>query len=241
LTVYERVRVALLFGEADHAQRIANEACIGELAEKNSWSRPRPYEPGWERLGQAHAMLLLHEHRTDACRIVLQSLIKSAAHVGCIVRVIGLEALLASCEWLAGDRTQAFAALDRALSRTRAIGFTRSVFDEAPELGAAISTAINERRLSHSLPSGYLERWGSILGTSAVNTRGMDAPLDPLTERERHVLSLVAEGMRNEEISERLHIALSTTKWHMKNIFGKLGVVCRTEALVRAKQLRLIN
>jgi LuxR family maltose regulon positive regulatory protein len=79
-----------------------------------------------------------------------------------------------------------------------------------------------------------------VLGSEEVRASKPDAPAEALTEREHDVLTLVAAGMRNEEISDRLKIALSTTKWHMKNIFAKLGVACRTEALVRAKQLHLI-
>jgi LuxR family maltose regulon positive regulatory protein len=241
LVVYERVRVALLMGEPEHAQRIADDASISELASKSEWSRPRTYDPGWERLGQAHAILLLQHRKLDASRIVLQTLIKSASQAGCIVRSVGLEALLAQCEWLAGNRSQAFAAVDRALSRTRAVGFTRSVFDEAPELGTILRSAIAERKLLQPLPIGYLERWSAVLGNDAIGARNPEMPMEPLTLRERHVLALVAAGMRNEEISERLKIALSTTKWHMKNIFAKLGVACRTEALVRGRQLRLID
>jgi LuxR family transcriptional regulator, maltose regulon positive regulatory protein len=241
LAVYERVRVALIMGDAEHAHRIANEASINVLADEGAWTRLRTYESGWDRLGQTHAILLLQEHKLDACRVVLQSLVKSASQAGCIVRVVGLEALLAQCEWLAGNRGQAFAAVERALSRTRAVGFTRGIFDEAPELAAIVRSAMAERKLLHPLPSGYAERWAAVLGSDALSTCNTPTPTEALTERERHVLTLVAAGLRNEEISDRLQIALSTTKWHMKNIFAKLGVACRTEALVRAKQLHVIS
>ena len=237
VAVYERVRLALLVNDSDAAQRIVNEAGLNAA----TWSRPRAYEPGWDRLGQAYATLLLHQREVDAARAVLQTLIKSALHVGCIVRVIGLEALLASCEWLAGDRAQSFALVDRALSRTRAVGFTRSVFDEAPEFATVLSAAIAEHKLSHSLPNDYERRWAEMLAAHSPSTGSAGAPIESLTDRERDVLRLVSLGLRNEEISGRLKIAVSTTKWHLKNIFAKLRVACRTEALVRAKQLRLLE
>jgi LuxR family maltose regulon positive regulatory protein len=240
LVVYERVRVALLMGDPEHAHRIADEAGIGDFARRNVWGRAHSYEPGWERLGQTHALLLLHEQRMDACRDVLQMLIRSASQAGCIVRTVGLEAMLASCEWLDGDRAQAFAALNRALSRTRVVGFTRSVFDEAAQFAQVLRHAVAERKLLHGLPDRYVERWADVLGTDGPEPTP-DGRLESLTERERHVLSLVAAGLRNEEISERLGIALSTTKWHLQNIFAKLGVASRTEALVRARQLRLVD
>jgi LuxR family transcriptional regulator, maltose regulon positive regulatory protein len=240
LCVYERVRTALLADDADVARRIAAEAGIGELAAAHAWARARTYDPAWERLGQAHAILLLHERRIAECRTLLQLLIKSAAHAGCLVRVVGLEALLATCEWLAGERIQAFAALNRAHARTRAVAFVRSVFDEAPGFAAIMRSAVAEHALQLPLPDGYIERWCDVLGGENV-AQAPAAPVEPLTERELRVLTLVAEGLRNDAISARLQIALSTTKWHMQNIFAKLGVASRTEALVRARRLNIIG
>lgn len=238
LCVYERVRAALLSDDTDLAWRIADEAGVQTLASEGAFTRAETYEPAWERLGQTHATLLLREGHTDACRAALQTLIRSAAHAGCIVRAVGLEALLASCEWRAGDRVQAFAALNRAHARTRSVGFVRSVFDEAPGFASVLRNALADHRLLQPLPSGYLERWHGML--SIADTVPIASPIEALTQRELGVMRLVAEGLRNEDISERLQIALSTTKWHMKNIFAKLGVESRTEALVQARRLNIV-
>jgi two-component system nitrate/nitrite response regulator NarL len=56
------------------------------------------------------------------------------------------------------------------------------------------------------------------------------SPLSELSEREREVLSLVAQGMTNREIGERVHLAEKTIKHHMTNILGKLHVRSRVEA-----------
>jgi non-specific serine/threonine protein kinase len=61
-----------------------------------------------------------------------------------------------------------------------------------------------------------------------------------LNERELEVLRLIAEGLSNSEIAERLVIALSTVKWHINNLFGKLGVRSRTQAVAHAKELGLL-
>ncbi len=67
-----------------------------------------------------------------------------------------------------------------------------------------------------------------------------DALLVPLNERELEVLRLIADGLSNHEIAERLVIALSTVKWHINNLFGKLGVHSRTQAVAQAKELGLL-
>jgi len=64
--------------------------------------------------------------------------------------------------------------------------------------------------------------------------------VEPLTQRELEVLQLIAQGLSNDEISKRLFVALSTVKGHNRNIFGKLEVRRRTEAVARARELGLV-
>ena len=64
--------------------------------------------------------------------------------------------------------------------------------------------------------------------------------VEPLSEREREVLQLVAQGLSNREISEQLFLALDTVKGHNRRIFGKLQVQNRTEAARRAQELGLL-
>jgi LuxR family maltose regulon positive regulatory protein len=61
----------------------------------------------------------------------------------------------------------------------------------------------------------------------------------PLTAREQEVLRLITQGLSNQEIAERLFLALDTVKGHNRNIFGKLQVQRRTEAVARARELGL--
>jgi LuxR family maltose regulon positive regulatory protein len=65
-------------------------------------------------------------------------------------------------------------------------------------------------------------------------------PPNPLTERELEVLHLVATGQSNREISRQLVLALGTVKWYISEIYSKLGVTSRTQAVARARELGLI-
>jgi LuxR family maltose regulon positive regulatory protein len=63
---------------------------------------------------------------------------------------------------------------------------------------------------------------------------------EPLSGREMEVLSLIAEGLSNREIAQRLHLSISTVKVHTHNIYGKLDVNSRTQAVARARTLGIL-
>ena len=67
------------------------------------------------------------------------------------------------------------------------------------------------------------------------------APLvEPLSEREQEVLALIAEGLTNPEIAERLFISIHTVKSHASNLYSKLLVSNRTQAVQKAQLLGLL-
>jgi DNA-binding CsgD family transcriptional regulator len=61
-----------------------------------------------------------------------------------------------------------------------------------------------------------------------------------ITPREHEILTLIAEGLSNREIGERLFVSENTVKTHSSRIFDKLGVARRVQAVVRARELGLI-
>ena len=64
--------------------------------------------------------------------------------------------------------------------------------------------------------------------------------VEPLSDRELDILRLIAAGHSNREIAQRLVVALSTIKWHVNNIYAKLGAHSRTLAVARATELGLL-
>jgi LuxR family maltose regulon positive regulatory protein len=65
--------------------------------------------------------------------------------------------------------------------------------------------------------------------------------IEPLSDRELEILELIAEGLTNPEIASRLFIALNTVKGHARNIYGKLGVHNRTQAVAKGQSLGLLS
>ncbi len=68
----------------------------------------------------------------------------------------------------------------------------------------------------------------------------MRALADPLSQRELQILTLICKGLSNQEIGQQIFLSLSTVKWHNQNIFDKLDVQRRTEAVARARELNLL-
>jgi LuxR family maltose regulon positive regulatory protein len=244
---YEKIRLCLLQKNLDRARAVATEFELPLLAARCEWQEPRAYDEAWERLGFAQAALLLHEQRYGECRALLGVLRDSAHRVGYVYREVPLAAALAACHWHSGQSEAAFDALNRALSLAQGFGFTRSVFDEAPGLQDVIAMALQAKKLRYLLPTKYFERFQDVFAASQHLSahpeikRKPALPLEPLTDRELDMLKLLSRGLSNQEISERSQIALSTAKWHLKNVFAKLDVSTRTGAIIRARELQLIE
>ena len=67
-----------------------------------------------------------------------------------------------------------------------------------------------------------------------------EALIEPLSQRELEVLQLLAEGLTYAEIAERLVVSLNTVRFHVKEIYGKLGVNRQAQAVARARELGLL-
>ena len=65
--------------------------------------------------------------------------------------------------------------------------------------------------------------------------------IEPLSERELEILRLVNAGLSNSEIADKIIVTVGTVKKHLNNIFGKLGAGSRTQALVRAREVKLLE
>jgi len=156
-----------------------------------------------------------------------------------------------------GNRPQALAALKRALSLAEPEDYIRIFVDE----GEPMQLLILDFRLwigkqSHSQDHtllGYVDKLLAAFvppankqsttpalaaGASVKNPKS--EMVEPLSERELEVLRLVAQGLSNREISERLFLAVNTVKGHNQKIFDKLQVQSRTEAVARARELGLL-
>ncbi len=132
--------------------------------------------------------------------------------------------------------------LGRALTLAEPRGFYRIFVDEGPSIAPLLYQALDRgiapdyvRRLLGAFPIDEPEQ------VDHAEPPGFEAGyIEPLTEREIQILQLIAAGLTNPEIATRLFLSLHTVKTHTRNIYGKLGVHTRTEAVAKARGLGIL-
>jgi LuxR family maltose regulon positive regulatory protein len=154
------------------------------------------------------------------------------------VMVLQAIALHAAALQADGEKEEAVQLLGDALALAEPGGFIRLFVDE----GMPMAHLLSEAAALGMMPD-YI---GKLLAAfEAEEHRGAIPPpsqplVEPLSPRELEVLGLIAQGLSNREISERLFLALATVKGHNRRIYGKLQVQRRTEAVARARELGLL-
>jgi len=145
-----------------------------------------------------------------------------------------------------GELMEALSALERALNLAEPEGYVRTFVDAGAPLAALLRTELRGLR-TESLLRGYIEQLLNAFDQSrasgpqsSVLSPQSSALVEPLTEREREVLQLIAAGKSNAQIAQALVVAVSTVKAHVNHLFGKLAVSSRTQAIARAHDLYLL-
>ncbi len=135
------------------------------------------------------------------------------------------------------------AALERALTMAEPEGYVRTFVDEGAPMAALL-----RRAASRGVAPVYVSKLLDALDAEAPMRRGPIGPAsptarpleEPLSEREREVLRLIAAGLSNRDIAQELVLATGTVRKHINNIFGKLNVRSRTQAAAQARELGLL-
>jgi LuxR family maltose regulon positive regulatory protein len=182
-----------------------------------------------------YARLLLATGRIDDARRWLAALERFTDERGYFRWLMTTHILQTLLAERVGDRALACDYLARALRLAAPEGYFRAFLDEASKIIALlpevrqVSPDFVDRLIAFALPSG---------SGKARPAQPLD---EPLSERELEVLGLIASGLSNSDIAQKLFITVGTVKRHINNIYGKLEVASRTQAMVKARQLRLID
>jgi len=142
------------------------------------------------------------------------------------------------------DKETAVQLLTDALALAKPGGFIRLFIDEGAPMARLLTRIDNQRPKDKDGDlKAYIRKLLAVFAEQTdIHLPFFNAqPLvEPLSERQLEVLQLIAQGLSNREIGERLFIALDTVKGHNRRIYGKLQVQNRTEAAARARELGLL-
>ncbi|MCY1281788.1 HTH-type transcriptional regulator MalT [compost metagenome] len=143
---------------------------------------------------------------------------------------------------------EASAVLIRTLDTARGFGLVRTLLDESALTEKLLTRLTQESVLDGPLRDYVDELLGKLTGPCSANAatprprRAATPEQQPvLTPRELEILSLVAQAMSSKRIAHTLDITLETVKWNLRNIFAKLGVSSRYDAMVWARNHKLID
>ena len=236
----QRARLLLAQGDVAAAARWTHESGL------RAGDEPRyPREPGYLVL----ARVLLAQQRSAEALALLDRLRAAAVaqdRGGSVIEAGALRALaLAAC----GQDADAVNALADVLTLACPQGYVRVFTDEGPPMARLLGRLVAAQRADQAaaeVPFGYLARLQRAFGAgppspgSGRDTAAVPGIVDPLTSRELEVLTMLAAGRSNQAIAGELVVTLDTVKKHVSHILDKLGAANRTEAVARARELRLI-
>ncbi|MDQ5827765.1 MAG: LuxR C-terminal-related transcriptional regulator, partial [Chloroflexota bacterium] len=229
----------------------------GRLGEALGWAREQglsaqddlSYLHEFEHITLARVLLARYKSDREERSIhetmgLLERLLQAAeegGRMGSVIETLVLQALAHEAQ---GESPSALVPLERALTLAEPEGYVRVFVDEglpmARLLAEAAAHGIMPDYTAKLLAALEAEEHKSADESHLPHALPAQSLTEPLSQRELEVLHLIAEGLSNREISERLFLALITVKGHNRNIFRKLQVRRRTEAVARARELGLL-
>jgi LuxR family maltose regulon positive regulatory protein len=223
-----------------HAMQARLSLARGNITAATRWLETSPLNPASEPLhlytGEYTTLirLLIAQHEYDDALVLLDGLfqIATAEHwMGLLIELLILQSLALQGR---GSLRQALLTLRKAVALGAPEGYVRTYLDGGNALGALLARASSDSAMPpylDTLLTAFRER-----GPGTTTWAGQGS----LTQREREVLRHIAAGESNHEIADRLVLSHATVKRHASNIFGKLGVASRTQAVARARQRGLL-
>ena len=225
------------------SRRILIQLAMGDIASAPFWEYsltsmlsgpPLPGMPK-EAIQAILIRILLARGAIEQAAPLLDALQASAEQAGRTGRLIEVFLLRARMEGQQGKAAAALTHLERAIDLAAPEGFVLIFLEEVATL-LPLLHALEHHPYARKLLCGYAKNIGEPNAFSTPNEL-----VEPLTCRELEVLQCIAAGDSNQVIAERLVITVRTVKKHTGNIFGKLNVSSRTQAVAKARALGLLG
>jgi LuxR family maltose regulon positive regulatory protein len=192
-----------------------------------------------ERHYLVYVRLLLAQNHPQDAHTLAAKLERLAQRDGRLRSLITIHALQALTQQALGQEDQSLVYLRRALFLAAPERYYRSLLDEGVPFAALLFKA--QARLGESVDPVFVKNLLEAFQAELEHAPAQPALLvEPLTERELEVFRHIVAGLSNREIAAELFLAMGTVKKHITNIYGKLGVQRRAQAIARARELDLL-
>jgi LuxR family transcriptional regulator, maltose regulon positive regulatory protein len=230
-----QVRLHLAEGNIDAALAWAERRGFN-MEDELHYSATEHYPGGSELDRLTYARVLLAQgrsHLQDAFQLLtrLHDFAQAGGRTMRVMETLLLQALVLQAQ---GQREQSLSCLDQAMQIVRHGNYVRLFLDEGKPMVQLLQTAVSEN-IHVEEANQLLTLFGEIRSTS------VQPLIEPLSERELEVLRYLATGMTNQAIADQLFVSLAAIKWHARNIYGKLEVNNRTQAVAKARNLGLLS
>lgn len=241
----ERLVMLLRYGELAQVEQLWQE--LNQFFSNNT-----PFGKTLEdKANRIHARIaLLKGHHSEACELLAPAL-RHAKRTGQKRKQVELLLLQALALHDSGDNRKALSVFDDAVKLSMPEGYIRAFVDEGEPMQQLLETYRRSPDYSSLSPptETFIGRLGDALGLEGgeadpppASGSADQAPLiEPLTSRELQILHKMQSGLSNRELADTLFITEGTLKWHLQNIYGKLGVSNRLAAVTRAQELDLFS
>jgi LuxR family maltose regulon positive regulatory protein len=239
-SVYQ-ARLWIQQGDHNAVLRWAEERGLEErikAGELEKGSRTLPFLYGALEY-MAYAEARIAQGRPDEALAILRPLLQMTEAGGWMMFAIETLVLESLALQALGDVQRALRCLERALSLAEPAGFVRLFVDKGQPVARLLYRAA-EHGIAPEYAGRLLAAFPTVEPVPGAPSRPSPDMIEPLSEREREVLRLIAEGLSNREIAQRLFLSLSTVKTHTYNIYGKLQVHSRTQAVAKARALGIL-
>lgn len=212
----------------------------GDIAAAERWAEEKGFTPQdsphhWvENPYFTYIRLLIAQERIQDARYLLTTIEGNADKGKRTRKLITVYLLKALTELAQDDQDSALQHVEQALSLAAPQNYRRAFLVE----GQAILKLLPGLR---PIAPDFVDHLLAAASGGETAPQPSDGPYEPLSEREQEVLRLVARGYSNRQIAEALFVTLGTVKKHLNNIFGKLQVNNRTQAVARSRELNLLD
>ena len=188
--------------------------------------------------------LLIAQEKYAEALLLLESMYPSAEKGGRLLRCVEIQIMKAQALYPT-DKIKALGAVAAALPAASQAGIMRLFLNGRLPIARLLYRLTTKKEVP-DYARKVLSAFTSVSKNQLEAEPGPQAPsirsqlIEPLSKREKDVLNLLVEGYSNREICEELFISSNTTKTHIRNIYAKLGVSSRPEAIAQANALRLV-